>query len=709
MRNRITILLAALLTFASIAEGQSIEYIGSTFWSGVNDVVVRGDYCYCAFLHGLVILDVSSPAEPIFVSQLFYQGEGNGIFISGDYAFLADGDSGLKIIDISDPEEPEHIGEYDTPAYCNNVFIVQNLAFVADLGYGLIIIDINIPYNPTYIGQYEDSGIRDVHVTGNYAFIVGNSGIKSINISNMENPVLEDSVIVYITHFGITAENNYAYVACGEVGDHGDRWGILKIFNIEDPSNIYIEGSYITPYGRFFDLLIYSEHAIIAGEGLYIVNVENPDSTYLVSSNYYSGGSGLDINNLKIFLANWHRSVKIIDISEISNLFQAGIYETPYETRDIYVKDDYAYIADHNTAIGLNVADITDPAHPFPAASLPLGTDFSADDIYISGDMAFLVTNCIHIVNISNPLAPSIINNIQLSSYPIDVAVENSHLYTFTPDRFHIIDVAIPSQPVFCGSCEIDDRGREIFVSGNYAYIASGESGLFILNISDFNQPEVIGHYDSPDMAFDVDVSDELAFIADDDGMRIINISDPNNPYEVGFYDTPLSWGSVDIKVIGNIAILLHRYGIFTIDVSNPSNPVLIDSYFLACNSGNLNIQDEYIYLANNISFIILRSDELTDLNILELAIPDNFSLSQNYPNPFNAQTQINYSLPYAGNVKIDIYDILGRKVRSLYNGSQTAGEHSIIWRANGFASGVYFYRLTAGDRKFAKQLTLIK
>jgi Secretion system C-terminal sorting domain len=87
---------------------------------------------------------------------------------------------------------------------------------------------------------------------------------------------------------------------------------------------------------------------------------------------------------------------------------------------------------------------------------------------------------------------------------------------------------------------------------------------------------------------------------------------------------------------------------------------------------------------------------------------PNKFSLSQNYPNPFNPQTIINYEVPVRANrysplpVKLTVYDVLGREVKTLVNKTQPAGKYKVTFNASGFASGVYYYKLMAGD-KFEK------
>ncbi len=94
--------------------------------------------------------------------------------------------------------------------------------------------------------------------------------------------------------------------------------------------------------------------------------------------------------------------------------------------------------------------------------------------------------------------------------------------------------------------------------------------------------------------------------------------------------------------------------------------------------------------------------------------LPDQFCLIQNYPNPFNQGTVIGYSLPTRSQVTIEIFDILGHLVRTLVNGSRAAGSYWIEWDGvadggAGAATGVYLYRLRAGDVEQTKKMLLIK
>ena len=105
---------------------------------------------------------------------------------------------------------------------------------------------------------------------------------------------------------------------------------------------------------------------------------------------------------------------------------------------------------------------------------------------------------------------------------------------------------------------------------------------------------------------------------------------------------------------------------------------------------------------------------EVAILLIDEDVLPEDFALHQNYPNPFNPTTQIKYDLPEEQHVSIAIYDVMGRKIRSLMNNSQAAGYHSIHWDAKnemgeGVAAGMYIYTIQAGEFRATKKMVLLK
>jgi len=83
--------------------------------------------------------------------------------------------------------------------------------------------------------------------------------------------------------------------------------------------------------------------------------------------------------------------------------------------------------------------------------------------------------------------------------------------------------------------------------------------------------------------------------------------------------------------------------------------------------------------------------------------------LYQNYPNPFNPSTTIEYDLPKATDVRIEVYNTSGQKIQTLLNEKLAAGSHQVEFNAQNLSSGIYFYRIEAGEFQDVKKMILIK
>lgn len=89
--------------------------------------------------------------------------------------------------------------------------------------------------------------------------------------------------------------------------------------------------------------------------------------------------------------------------------------------------------------------------------------------------------------------------------------------------------------------------------------------------------------------------------------------------------------------------------------------------------------------------------------------LPTSYALKQNYPNPFNPSTEIAFDLPSKSKVRLAVYNILGQEVTTLVNKDMVAGQHTVQWDGSGQASGVYFYKIEAGDYSQTRKMILVK
>ncbi len=93
----------------------------------------------------------------------------------------------------------------------------------------------------------------------------------------------------------------------------------------------------------------------------------------------------------------------------------------------------------------------------------------------------------------------------------------------------------------------------------------------------------------------------------------------------------------------------------------------------------------------------------------LSSATPRSFALWGNYPNPFNPETTLRFEVPESAYVKLVVYDVLGRQVRVLVDGTREAGTHEVVFEASGLPSGTYLVRLVTPAGSFVKTMQLMK
>jgi len=121
-----------------------------------------------------------------------------------------------------------------------------------------------------------------------------------------------------------------------------------------------------------------------------------------------------------------------------------------------------------------------------------------------------------------------------------------------------------------------------------------------------------------------------------------------------------------------------------------------------------------YLLIDSNDHFYLSTSEGLFFLDSLVTSIVSNgqveksFDLQQNYPNPFNPKTVINYQLKVNSDVKLFVYDVLGREVKTLVNKIQPAGKHKVTFNASNLASGIYYYKLRTNDFEQTRKMLLL-
>lgn len=195
-----------------------------------------------------------------------------------------------------------------------------------------------------------------------------------------------------------------------------------------------------------------------------------------------------------------------------------------------------------------------------------------------------------------------------------------------------------------------------------------------------------------------------------------------SNSTDTGTQFGYLQSNGVDIRLKGFTSGLLHhKYAVIDAEPFGFPASIITGSHNWSSSAENSNDENTLIVQDNQIANFYLQEFAAryyeangTDTIIVtgvedELDMPLNYSLSQNYPNPFNPVTNINFSIPQRSNIEMIVYNTLGQKVATIINEVKEAGNYKVTFDGSNLPSGVYFYRISAGDFSQTRKLILLK
>lgn len=186
-------------------------------------------------------------------------------------------------------------------------------------------------------------------------------------------------------------------------------------------------------------------------------------------------------------------------------------------------------------------------------------------------------------------------------------------------------------------------------------------------------------------------------------GLSWSNISGnlPDSPTNDGLIYYPGTSTSTYLVAMDVGVFMTDNWGASWIELANglPNTVAMHLDYHSGINKLRLGTHGRGVY----------EIDVLSSLNNISTTIPKSYSLEQNYPNPFNPSTNIRFSVPKTGYVKLTVIDMLGREVKQLVHSELTAGTYEVTYNVNNASSGIYFYRLETNDFTETKKMTVVK
>jgi hypothetical protein len=235
---------------------------------------------------------------------------------------------------------------------------------------------------------------------------------------------------------------------------------------------------------------------------------------------------------------------------------------------------------------------------------------------------------------------------------------------------------------------------------------------------SDLGAPWILAFSEGGQTTFNITHIGSTVFASSKNGVYMS--TNAGNNWIIKNNNLPTDFLSADITSInGNLYVCYRGLGVYKSSNSG-DNWTLLNDNLSNTDAYCITANNDYVYTGTFVNLSschesgVFRISDLTAIRSFNNEIPKSYILFQNYPNPFNPTTKIKFEIPSnvkseTSNVKITIYDILGREVATLVNEDLKTGSYEVKWNASNFSSGIYNYKLVAGDFISVKKMVLIK
>jgi len=386
-----------------------------------------------------------------------------------------------------------------------------------------------------------------------------------------------------------------------------------------------------------------------------------------------------------------------------------GSFNGLNDAYDVVVRWPYAYVCEYSNSSGLVVVDVSDPTNPTFVSIYE--TPGCTHDLAINDNFAFLAddTYGFHTVDILYPDWPQYVSDYDTPDRAFGIFADDNYVYLANGYAgFFIFDITDPWLPDLIGEYDTPYSASGVWIDQDKAYLTDHDYSLHIFDITNRDNPQLLSSIDTPGYARrGIAVVGDYAFIPDwGDGLQIIDVSDATSPSWAGNYNSPGHALNVWVKHFAYVT--LFEAGIVVLDISYPPEPRFLAEYNTPGTARGICVNSGFIFVADVTSLQILKLSA-TDIAPDSEDTPTMYYLFTSYPNPFNSSAVLSYDLPEDGHITLDIYNISGQKIATLFDGVEAMGAHQKLWHAGQMASGVYFARLITPSYMASTQLICLK
>ena len=740
----------AFSIFASLLGATQFSYTETILWQGVLDFEVRSNVAYCLNPQGIRLLDITNPNSPSEISRLHLDGAPQSHHLIDNLMLVIDQRDRISTIEITQDNRLLLRGSLPTDVWPVSVVARGDYAYLLDGnpgdGFFLSVIDISNPMHPELVRRVEVGrwGLA-LQLQGNRVYAIGgtsdNNRICTFDISDPAIPQLIGTTDDLGDVGNFVVRNDTAFV-CSDNPD-------LQVWDLRTASVPAKLGTLETSFGPVqIDIL---GDLVLLGDrhnSLRIVSVTNPRNPVSIGLHSKAGGMyGITHSGNTVFTSDGRilRSLDLTNPALPVAQMQFGPKDYP---RDIEISDGKLFVA-HGTD-GLMVYDISGStgASPVTTWSLPgcevegcgvldvnvvagrvyskFGDDslrvfelVGNDSLWLSatlgtpwnGSAASSLNGDTLIFNKGD--GPVVAADFRNPAVPIELSVLRAGYGHVRAVGDRMIAIAANLTPYHPG-IELYSLGDEVNANLVYSFSDLPQS-CYWENPPGDGGGGFVCQYMSP-RSVEIENS-VLAVVNLAAGLMLFDISDPSNPtLTFRQYSSPYvtDVGVIEAEIRSDLAVLSRWNSMEVFDLADMSMPILAQTLHVGDYINDFILIEDDLYAATSSGITFFHLDQALDVDDEVDGLPVNFSLSQNNPNPFNATTKISLDLRKPSHVELSIFNIAGQRVRTLLDKDLQSGNHSVEWDGRDsfghpVASGVYFYRMRAGDFQTSRKMVLLK
>jgi hypothetical protein len=746
------------LALMDVSDPAAIEEITVTSMAtGAVRVAVSGDVAYAAAgTNGLMSFRASASIPlDLFGGNDFPFGFQEPV-VEGHLTFVPCVVNGMMIYDLSDPANLTHVGAFreDGVSYTTLALAVKgDYAFLADNNQGFLIVDISDPGNPFLVNQYAGS-FQDIAIQGNTAYMVGSSFINAFDITDPTAISLMDDYTPSYSPSAVAVDGRYVYVAVYFGGVD-----VLEFNPITESFSLL--GNLDTSYA--VDVVINGDVLYVADSaaGLKVLDVSNPTLPSQIGS-YVAQDQvrRLCLDGADLYLSQGAFGIQRVSVSDPASPQLLDTYNPGIQNFGVAVSGDYLVLGNQSNGLAVVTANQRNfdggANHAGSTVFNTPGREIIQARVFTTAveDVAWALSS-----NGGSVWEPMFGDGTwsTLSVPATELQWRSTH---------SVID---PRQNPSCSDLQIEwlydipeiatvsdvpgDQGLQISLAWQRSGFDHVGSAAPIIDYSVYRKIEGTVAQDAEKayppgdwhfvMTVPADAEDNYAVVVPTlgdstitDGQHLSSFfvrartATPGVYYDAAPVDgysvdnlapsvpAGLKMQAADLLAWDEITDADFRY--FTV---YGSEAIVLDATaVLVGNTTGLSLDvsgQTSKYLLVTATDFAGNESEPAILNqasgVGDGSLPSRFSLHANYPNPFNPTTVIRFDLPVDSPVRLRVFDVSGRVVRTLVDGrTMAAGRHDEIWGGIGdagepSAAGVYLYRIEAGDFTDTMRMTLIK